>query len=109
MPVILREGLKQASQKKGTDNLGENTRRSETPPFPSNQGLENSASWQSRGFILLFRGMRVRLLFHFILSPPSPPPPLPGLTINQPHLGYVYSITDSFTGLKKIIEFQLVV
>ena len=109
MPVILRVGLKQASQKKGTDNLGENTRRSETPPFPSNQGLENSASWRSRGFILLFRGMRVRLLFHFILSSPSPPLPSPGLTINQTHLGYVYSITDSFTGLKKIIEFQLVV
>ena len=38
-----------------------------------------------------------------------PPLPSPGLTINQTHLGYVYSITDSFTGLKKIIEFHLVV
>ena len=66
MPVILREGLKQA---RILDNLRENTRRSETPPFASNQGLENSASWRSRGFILVFRGMMVRLLFHFILSP----------------------------------------
>lgn len=38
-----------------------------------------------------------------------PPLPSPGLTINQTHLGYVYSITDSFTGLKKKIEFPLVV
>lgn len=101
------EGGFETSQKKGTDNLGENTRRSETPQFPSNQGLENSASWRSRGFILLFRGMRVRLLFHLFFLPP--PLPSPGLTINQTHLGYVYSITDSFTGLKKIIEFRSVV
>ena len=82
---------------------------SETLPFPSNQGLENSAFWRSRGFILVFRGMRVRLLFHFILSLHSPPLPSPRLTINQTHSGYVYSIPDSFTGLKNIIAFQLVV
>ena len=106
MPVILREGLKQARKKVLTilEKIHGEVRLPHSPQIKDWKIVRLGVRAASSFFLGGWGYVCCSILFFL-----PPPLPSPGLTINQTHLGYVYSITDSFTGLKKIIEFHLVV
>ena len=106
MPVILREGLKQARKKVLTilEKIHGEVRLPHSPQIKDWKIVRLGVRAASSLFLGGWGYVCCSILFFLFTPLPSP-----RLTINQTHSGYVYSIPDSFTGLKNIITFQLVV